>query len=171
MCIIICEFAGVIGSIFTMPSIGNWYKDLEKPFFNPPNWIFAPVWTLLFLLMGTAFYLVWQEKWVIKNSIEILNNIKNYSWIKKFLDRISTKEGVILIFFVQLFLNILWSFIFFGLHRTGFAFLELLVLWVAILLTIISFYRISKKAAYMLYPYIFWVSFAGVLNFMLWFLN
>lgn len=161
-CIIVCEFAGILGSVFTSPSIGKWYTTLQKPFFNPPNWIFAPVWTLIFLMMGIAFYIVWEKGWQVKNKILVY---------PKFLSNFSGKKKTISIFFIQLFLNVFWSFLFFGWHNIGFAFIELLILWVAILLTIVSFYRISKKAAYLLYPYLAWVTFAGVLNFSLWVIN
>lgn len=139
--IIICEAAGVVGSIFTAPSIKGWFATLNKPAINPPNWIFGPVWTTLFLLMGIALYLVW------------------------------SKEKIPVIFWAQLILNILWSVIFFGLRNPGFAFFELLILWVAILYTILSFYRVSKPAAYLLLPYILWVTLAGFLNYSLWMLN
>lgn len=142
-----CQLAGLIGSIFTFPSIGNWYKYLNKPFFNPPNWIFGPVWTILYLLMGISFYLIWQSKSKKKNN-------------KYFL-----------IFYMQLFLNSLWSAIFFGLHNTLLAFIEIMFLWLAISLTIISFYKISKLAALLLVPYILWVSFASILNFAIFILN
>jgi tryptophan-rich sensory protein len=121
--------------------------------------------------MGIAFYLAWENKWVVKNKTKIIGKIK----LGKFFDKIGTgkwqKQGIITIFFIQLFLNICWSVIFFGKHSIGFAFFELLILWISILATIISFYRVSKTASYLLLPYIFWVSFAGVLNFALWILN
>jgi tryptophan-rich sensory protein len=169
--IIICELAGVIGSIFTASSIKDWYGGLNKPFFNPPNWIFAPVWSLLFLLMGVSFYLVWNKKWVVKNKIGKFNKIKLNNFFEKVWNGKWQKQGIISIFFLQLILNIYWSLLFFGKHSIGGAFFELLLLWIAILVTIISFYRVSKLAAYLLLPYILWVSFAGVLNLSLWILN
>jgi len=169
--IIICEFAGVIGSVFTTPSIENWFADLNKPVFSPPNWIFAPVWTLLFLLMGIAFYLAWDKKWTVKNKIKIGAKIKLNKFFEEFWSGKWQKGTTISIFFIQLFLNIYWSLLFFGRHAIGSAFFELIVLWFAILLTIISFYRVSKTAAYLLLPYILWVSFAGILNYFLWTLN
>lgn len=133
--IIICELAGVIGSIFTSSSVKTWYAtEVVKSAINPPSWLFAPVWTLLFLLMGIALYLVWQK-----------NKISKWFWI-------------------QLLLNILWSVLFFGLRRPDLAFLEILVLWVAILKTIIDFKKVNKKAAWLLVPYLLWVSFASILN-------
>ena len=146
--ILVCQGAGVVGSLFTSPAIASWYATLEKPSFNPPNWIFAPVWTLLFLLMGIALYFVWNS--------EIESNKKRIA---------------ILIFAVQLVLNIFWSILFFGLQSPLYAFIEIIILWLAILLTIISFYKISKPAAELLLPYILWVSFAAVLNFSILILN
>lgn len=143
--IVICEAAGVIGSLFTTPSIATWYKSLTKPMLNPPSWIFAPVWTTLFVLMGVAVFLIW----------------------KKGLKEQKTKIAFG-IFAVQLVLNILWSIIFFGLHNPGAAFIEIIFLWLAILLTIIYFFKISKPAAYLLIPYILWVTFASYLNYSLW---
>jgi len=144
--IVICEFAGIIGSIFTTPAIGTWYAGLTKPSFNPPNWLFAPVWTLLFLLMGISLFLVWNSK-------------------------SKSKKIAIYIFFGQLVLNILWSILFFGMKSPILGVFEIILLWIAILLTIISFVKISKPAGYLLIPYIIWVSFAAALNFALMVLN
>lgn len=146
--ILICQGAGVLGSIFTAPSIPTWYFQLTKPPFTPPDWLFAPAWTTLFLLMGISLYLVWDK------------GIK---------DREVRKA--IFIFAIQLILNILWSFIFFTLKSLLFAFIEIILLWIAILLTIISFRKVSKVSAYLLLPYLFWVSFASVLNFSILILN
>ena len=133
--ILICELAGMLGSIFTVLSVKTWYvTDLIKPSFNPPSWIFGPVWTTLFLLMGIALYLVWQKK-----------KISGWFWI-------------------QLGLNILWSGLFFGLRRPDWAFLEIIILWAAILKTILEFAKVDKKAARLLWPYLLWVSFASILN-------
>ena len=146
--IIICQLAGLIGSFFTSQSVSTWYLTLEKPSFNPPSWIFGPGWTLLFLLMGFSLYLVWNKK---KKPV-----IKNQA----------------LIFFsLQWFLNIAWSYFFFYLQNPLAAFIEILILWLFILLTIIYFYKLSKTAAYLLIPYLGWVSFAAVLNYYLYLLN
>ncbi len=146
--IIICQLAGFIGSLFTTPAIPTWYKTLSKPAFNPPNSIFSPVWITLFLLMGISLFLVWQ---------------KNHK------DR---EVKIALLFFTaQLVLNILWSILFFGLKSPLWAFVEIIILWLAILLTIIKFFKVSKPAGYLLLPYILWVSFAAFLNFSLWRLN
>jgi tryptophan-rich sensory protein len=169
--IIICELAGVVGSVFTTPEIKSWYATLNKPAFNPPSWIFGPVWTTLFVLMGVALYLVWNKKFVIKNK---LGNSALRSWNKwseKLWSGSWQKANILLVFALQLVLNVLWSIIFFGSHNVGVAFFELLMLWVAIAYTIINFYRVSKWAAYLLLPYILWVTFAGFLNVALWFIN
>ncbi|MFH2027796.1 MAG: TspO/MBR family protein [Nanoarchaeota archaeon] len=136
--------ASAIGGLFTAGSVSNWYVDLVKPSFNPPNWIFGPVWTLLYILMGISLYLV---------------------WVKKF------DKNAFTVFGVQLFLNMLWSILFFGLQKPFYAFIEILFLWIFILVTIIYFYRINKKSAYLLIPYILWVSFAAILNFAIFVLN
>jgi benzodiazapine receptor len=140
------QLAGIIGSVFTSSSITSWYATINKPSFNPPNWIFGPVWTILYLMMGISFYLIWV----------------NYD--KK-------SKNAVIIFGVQLLLNTLWSILFFGLQSPLFAFIEIIILWIAILVTIILFYKVSKKAAILLVPYILWVSFAAVLNFSIWLIN
>lgn len=168
-CIIICELAGMLGSYFTIPQINGWYNTLQKPSFNPPNWLFGPVWTTLFVLMGISLYIVWSKNWETQKTSKN-KNVWN-AWSKKLLDGDWSKINIILIFCTQLLLNVLWSLIFFGMHSLGFAFFELLMLWFAILFTIINFYRISRIAALLLVPYIIWVSFAGFLNYFLWIIN
>ena len=169
--IIICELAGVVGAVFTTPSIDSWYKTLNKPFFNPPDWIFGPVWTTLFILMGISLYLVWSKKWEPNNK-PIYKNVKVWNNLsKKFLSGSWKKANIVIIFATQLVLNVLWSVIFFGMHLTVVAFFELIMLLFAIMFTIINFYRVSKNAAYLLIPYILWVSFAGILNLFIWVLN
>lgn len=145
--LILCQLAGIIGSIFTTPSIPGWYATLEKPAFTPPNWIFAPVWTFLFFLMGITLYLIWQ------------------AYPKK------VAKSALLFFGLQLGLNVLWSVIFFGLRSPFIAFIEIVILWMAILLTMIKTIEVSKVGGYLLVPYILWVNFAAVLNFFLWRLN
>jgi translocator protein len=142
-----CQLAGIIGSLFTTSSIPTWYATLIKPSFNPPNWIFAPVWIFLYLLMGISFYLIW-----------IKSNNPNFSFLMS-------------VFLLQLVLNAFWSIIFFGLKSPLFAFVEIIVLWLTILICIILFFRISKISSYLLIPYLLWVSFAAVLNFAIWKLN
>jgi translocator protein len=141
-CILITEGAGILGSIATFSSVKNWYlTDLIKPSFNPPSWLFGPVWTLLFFLMGIALYLVWTKK-------------NNLFW-----------------FWLQLFLNVLWSIFFFGLHSPLLAFYEIVFLWITILMTIIKFWSYNRKAGILLIPYLLWVSFASFLNFSIAVLN
>jgi len=166
--IVICELAGVIGSVFTASAISGWYAGLAKPALNPPNWVFGPVWTLLYLLMGISLYLVWKNNWKVENHI-LEGERKPWNYLsERFWTGSWQKGNVIAIFGIQLILNILWSFIFFGLKNPGLAFFEILALWFAILYTIINFYRVSKASAYLLLPYILWVSFAGYLNYSIW---
>lgn len=146
--IITAELAGIIGSAFTAPSIAGWYAGIVKPALNPPSWVFGPVWTTLFALMGIAAFLIW-EKGLNRKDVKIALGV----------------------FLGQLALNAFWSIIFFGLHSPGGAFIEIVFLWLAILATIIAFAKISKPAAWLLIPYILWVSFASYLNFMIWILN
>ncbi|MEI8327676.1 MAG: TspO/MBR family protein [Candidatus Taylorbacteria bacterium] len=149
LAVVICELAGIVGSIFTVPSIGTWYAHLIKPSFAPPNWVFAPIWTTLFALMGISLFLIWNSR--SHNSNE--------------------KKSAYRMFTLQLLANVIWSIIFFGLHAPGIALIEIVILWLLILATIISFYKISKPAACLLIPYIIWVSIATALNFALWTLN
>jgi tryptophan-rich sensory protein len=142
LCILITEGTGILGSIFTASSVKSWYiTDIVKSPLNPPSWVFAPVWTLLFLLMGIALYLVWNKK-------------NNLFW-----------------FWVQLILNLFWSVLFFGLRSPTLAFYEILVLWVAILMTIIKFRQYNKTASILLWPYLAWVSFASYLTYSVMILN
>ena len=168
--IIICELVGTVGAVFTTPQINTWYKSLNKPLFNPPNWVFGPVWTVLFVLMGISLYLVWSKEFIVKNQIG--NFKKTYNkWSQKLLSGSWQKANIILIFATQLVLNVSWSVIFFGIHFASAAFFELLMLWFAILFLSVNFYRVSKIAALLLLPYILWVSFAGILNYFIWILN
>ncbi len=146
--IIICQLAGFIGSLFTTSSIPRWYANINKPSFNPPNWVFAPVWTTLYLIMGISLFLVWRTG---LNEKEV--------------------KIAVAVFAFQLALNALWSFLFFGLESPFSAFIEIIFLWASILVSIILFLRISRIAGYLLIPYLLWVSFASVLNFAIWRLN
>ncbi len=146
--IMICELAGVVGSVFTYPSIPTWYASLQKPSFNPPNWLFAPVWLILFALMGVSAYLVW-SKGLESKGVKV----------------------ALFIFVVQLVLNMLWSIVFFELRSIFYGFVVIIVLWIAIMLTITAFVRVSRKAGTLLLPYILWVSFASALNYYIWLLN
>jgi len=140
--------AGFIGSWFTFPNIESWYMGLNKPFFNPPNWLFGPAWTTLYILMGASFFLVWKMGFG-KKEVRL----------------------AVMIYLVQLALNSLWSIIFFGLQNLALAFMEITVLWIAILATIICFGKVDRNAALLLVPYILWVSFASVLNYFVMILN
>jgi len=146
--IFICLFAGFIGSSFTTPAITNWYAMLQKPSFAPPNWVFFPVWTALFIMMGISLFLIWKKGWGDK-----------------------TVKTSIYIFAGQLVLNTLWSFAFFGLRSPLLGLMEIILLWLAILATILTFKKLSRTAAYLLIPYILWVSFAAFVNFSIWKLN
>ncbi len=141
------QAAGIAGSVFTVPSIQGWYAGLVKPWFVPPNWLFGPAWTALYLLMGLALFLVWEKK----GSISL--------------------RGDYLPFWVQLGLNALWSLLFFGLRNPLLGFAELLFLWGAIAVNIMVFWRARRGAGLLLVPYLGWVSFAGLLNLYVWLLN
>lgn len=145
--LLIPQLAGGLGSYFTIGSVRDWYPVLVKPILNPPAWIFGPVWTSLFLLMGYALYIVWKD------------------------DSGKDKRLAYWAFGIQMVLNALWSIIFFGLESPGGALIEVAFLWLTILATIISFAKISRLAAWLLIPYILWVSFAIYLNFSIWMLN
>jgi len=145
--VILCQMAGFLGSIFTTPAIQTWYKTLNKPFFTPPNWIFSPVWISLFILMGISLFFVWRRADHPKFKIAFI------------------------FFFVQLILNILWSVVFFWLRSPLLGLADIVLLWIAILITIQNFLKISKFAGVLLTPYLLWVSFAILLNFSLWILN
>lgn len=138
---------GGISSFFTMDSINTWYLFLEKPFFNPPNWIFGPVWTFLYILMGVSFFLVWEKT-------------ENFFHHKSFYIYVS-----------QLVLNFFWSIIFFGLKSPFWAFVIIVMLWLTLLWNIIEFRKIDTLAGNILIPYLFWVSFASILNLSIIILN
>jgi tryptophan-rich sensory protein len=142
--ILLCLLAGVIGSVFTTTGPGSWYAELTKPSFNPPNWIFGPVWTTLYILIGISLYLA------IKNKVNLRAK---------------------LVFTAQLLLNTVWTILFFGFEKIGLALIEIIMLWAFILWNIILFYKKSKAAAYLLIPYLLWVSFATILTLAIYILN
>ena len=142
-----CFAAAAVGSAFTVPAIGVWYARLAKPAWTPPNWLFGPVWTALYLSMAVAAWLVWRRA------------------------GLSGARLPLSIFGLQLALNALWSILFFGLQRPALAFAEIVLLWASILATILSFYRVVPAAGLMLIPYLLWVSYAAALNFSIWKLN
>jgi tryptophan-rich sensory protein len=146
--VIICQLAGVLGSIPNAAAIPEWYNTLVRPSFAPPNWLFAPVWIFLYALMGLALFLIWKAGWG--------NNLA---------------RNAIILFVVQLILNAAWSYIFFGFREPLLAFMEIVLLWVMILLTIRASFRISPVAGLLLIPYLLWVTFAAILNYAFWRLN
>lgn len=145
--LVLCFGAAGIGGAVTSPQIGNWYATLSKPSWNPPNWVFGPVWSVLYLCMAVAAWLVWRQK------------------------GLAGAGGPLTLFGVQLALNTLWSCLFFGLHSPGVAFAEIILLWVAIVATTIAFWRRSVPAGLLFVPYLVWVTFAALLNFTLWNMN
>lgn len=138
---------GSLGGIFTMSEIQGWYAGLQKPSFNPPNWLFGPVWSMLYLLMGISFYLIW------KQPVSTIRNV-----------------GLIL-FVIQFSLNFFWSILFFNQHMIAAALLEMVFMWIFILLTMIWFAKLSPTASWLLLPYLAWVSFATILTAAIWKLN
>jgi translocator protein len=148
LAISISEAAGIIGSIFTASALPTWYAQLIKPDLNPPGWMFGPVWTTLYALMGVAAFLVWTKSWERRD-------------VRKALS----------VFGFQLVLNASWSIVFFGLQSPGWALVNIALMWLAILWTMILFYKISKPATWLLVPYILWVSFAAYLNYSIYVLN
>jgi len=142
LCIVVCEIIGIGGAFFTSPAVSSsWYTSLEKPIFQPPSWLFAPVWTILYALMGIVLYLIWQNKSLVK------------------------------LFITQLFLNFLWSVLFFGLKSPFFAFLDIVVLWILILVLTIKLFKFKKLTGYLFLPYLLWATFASILNFSIFILN
>jgi tryptophan-rich sensory protein len=143
----VCATAALIGSAFTEPSIPEWYASLIKPSFTPPSWLFGPVWSVLYMAMAIAGWLVWLRH----RNIAVASPLT--------------------LFGGQLVLNALWSILFFGLQTPGAALVEILTLWAAILATLLSFWKISTIAGWLFVPYLAWVSFATILNFEIWRLN
>lgn len=138
---------GSLGGLFTISEIPGWYAGLQKPSFNPPNWLFGPVWSMLYLLMGISFYLIW------KQPVSAVRNV-----------------GLTL-FVIQFILNFFWSILFFNQHMIAAALLEMVFMWIFILLTMIWFAKLSPTASWLLLPYLCWVSFATVLTAAIWKLN
>lgn len=147
--VLLCLAVGYLGSKITVESVQTWYPTLEKPSFNPPNWLFAPVWTTLYIIMGIAGGIVW-------NKITI--------------DEKSVKRGMTF-FFAQLGLNLLWSYLFFGLQNPLLGLINIILLWLFIYETMAQFNKVSKTATYLFIPYMLWVSFATILNASIWWLN
>lgn len=158
LCIAIPLIAGAIGSIFTSQSVSTWFQTIEKPSFSPPNWLFGPVWTTLYVLMGISLFLIWRAG----------TNSSSITFPK---NRRSRKIAAFTAFGVQLILNVLWSFLFFSLRSPQLAFAEIMILLISIAVTIVIFYKISKLAAVLMLPYAGWVTFAPFLNLQIWLLN
>jgi tryptophan-rich sensory protein len=142
--IVLCLSAGMIGSRFPPD---QWYRGLEKPSWNPPDYLFAPVWTILYILMGIAAGLVWVDLEAGKRLLPMA------------------------VFASQLMLNAIWSYLFFGIHRPDLAFIDIVAMWIMICFTIWLFRKVRRSAGALLIPYLLWVGFASVLNFQLWRLN
>lgn len=147
LCILLPLLIGGISGYASASGINIWYMGLNKPFFNPPNYLFGPVWSMLYILMGISFYRILQSQ-----DSEL-------------------KRKAILIFCIQLFLNFCWSFLFFRFQMLAISFIEIIIMWISIATMIYTFTKIDKTAAYLQIPYLLWVSFASVLNGAIWFLN
>lgn len=145
--IFVAEAAGIIGSVFTFSEIPAWYATLVKPSFSPPNWIFGPVWTTLYCLMGISAFLIWQKR-----------------------KSVAARTGL-LVYGANLVANSLWSIVFFGMHRPDLALLVIFVLWSTIVVMIVRFWKINKIASLLLVPYLCWVTFATFLNYSIYSLN
>lgn len=146
---IVSLILGSAGGLVTTPSIPTWYVFLNKPFFSPPNWLFGPVWTILYILIGISFALIWSK--YKKGDKKVIAAMK--------------------LFGIQFLLNIIWSPVFFGLKNLFLAFIIIIFMWYFLFKTIKAFAKIDKKASYLLYPYLAWISFASLLNFSVWILN
>lgn len=146
--VVLCVTVGYLSGLVTRESILTWYVTLNKPSFNPPNWVFAPVWTLLYIMMGVAAGMIWTS-----NSDE------------------QTTKKALGFFAIQLGLNALWSYLFFGLHNPLLALIEIILLWLMIFETYNLFKKIHKTAGFLMLPYLVWVSFATILNASIWWLN
>lgn len=145
--LMLCLTASVIGGAITATSVGTWYPTLDKPWFNPPDWVFAPVWTLLYIFMAVAAWRVWRTP------------------------RSPARRNALLLFAVQLVLNVVWSLLFFGLQQIGMALVEITTLLVAIVANAIVFRRLDGVAGVLFVPYVLWVGYATLLNLSLWLLN
>jgi translocator protein len=137
----LCLAVGAGAGFLTAQSVMTWFPTLVKPWFNPPSWLFAPVWTTLYIMMAVAAWLVWLRK------------------------------GSLVLFYVQLALNFAWSLLFFGLHSPAMALVDIAAMWVAILLTLLGFWKVDRRAGWLMVPYLAWVSFASLLNASIWWLN
>ncbi|MFA6081428.1 MAG: TspO/MBR family protein [Patescibacteria group bacterium] len=144
--LVLPQLSGLVGSYFTINAIPTWYVHLNKPSFSPPNWLFGPVWLILYLMMGIAVYLNW-----VKNTKQAKFNVR--------------------LFFVHLFFNLIWTPVFFGLKDTLFALYIIIMIWIFIIAMIINFWKVNKVSSLLLIPYLLWVTFASFLNYFIWKLN
>jgi tryptophan-rich sensory protein len=177
--------AAALGGFFTAPAVSpatgapGWYAALAKPALNPPSWVFAPVWTALYALIGVALFLVWRRDWKVVHQFRGRLSGRAASgagagrrawnpWSQRFWSGDWQTANIIAIFALQWVLNVAWSFVFFGLHQPGVAFFVIIALWCSIVYLIINFYRVSRAAAWLLAPYLLWVSFAAYLNLGIW---
>jgi tryptophan-rich sensory protein len=147
LCVIAALVVGAMAALATRGEVATWYSTLRKPSFNPPDYLFGPAWTILYILMGISFFLVWQ------------------------LPKTEQKQTAILLFVIQLILNFSWSFLFFKFHLLGIALIEILLLWVSVQAIIVAFRKVHTTAAWLQVPYLLWVSFASILNAGIWYLN
>lgn len=145
---IIPQAVGILGSFFTVSTLLNWYTVLNKPSFTPPNWVFGPIWILLYFLMGASAYIVWQKT-----------------------DGNNLAKNSLILFFIHLIFNAAWMPIFFGLRNINLALFDIIIIWLFIVILIIKFFKISRASAYLLIPYLIWVSYATALNYYIWRLN
>ena len=145
--LVICLGISALGGLITATSVGSWYQALERPPFNPPDWVFAPVWSILYIMMAVAAWRVWRTA------------------------GFESRGKALAVFAVQLGLNLLWSFLFFGLQRIDLALIEILILLAVIIVNTVLFWRIDRLAGMLFVPYVLWVGFATMLNASLWWLN
>ncbi len=145
--VLLVMIIGAVGGVATSSEIAGWYANLVKPALNPPNWVFGPVWTLLYIMIGVALFLYWTSD-------------KKVAKLKGFV-----------VFYLQLWLNMMWSLLFFGWHSPTLALVDIGLLWIVILININMFQKVSKWSGWLLVPYLLWVSFAAYLNFGVWRLN
>ncbi|MBU4315549.1 tryptophan-rich sensory protein [Patescibacteria group bacterium] len=149
--IILCQLAGLLGSLFTIGAIDGWYQALNKPFFNPPSWLFGPVWTMLYTLMGVAFYLLWTRT--------------------PQLFKRNESKNLVFLFLIHLVFNAIWSPIFFGLHQIAFALVIIIVMVISLTYIMYKAWNIDRRVTYILIPYLAWILFASILNLALLILN
>jgi tryptophan-rich sensory protein len=147
LAVLLCLAAGALGSLATASSVGTWYRQIEKPEWTPPSAVFGPVWTVLYVTMGVALWMVWRDG-------------RGPRW-----------RVAVAVFAAQLSINVAWSFLFFGLRSPGWALIDIVLLWLAIVATIVTFFRIRAAAGGLLVPYLLWVTYAGALNLAIWRMN